>query len=278
MNARMTGQAQRSEGSGLTKDGDPSTDRLGSFTRPLRRFLGLGLTLLIYYRPRRRSRSLGRLYGTFIRRGDLCFDIGANVGSRTRAWLNLGARVVAIEPHPGCMTWLRTLYGRNPRVVLLEKALGGRASVQDLWISLLTPSVSSLSTEWINAVRKTPGFSWVRWEERISVEVTTLDALIEQHGEPSFCKIDVEGSERSVLEGLTIPLAALSFEYLPAAAETALECIQRLTQLSRYEFNWSVGETAHLVVEEWLGSKAMADRLRSMPPEAGSGDVYARRR
>lgn len=277
MNTHMTGQAQQPEGSRLAKDGDPSPDRLGPFTRPLRRVLGLGLTLLIYYKPRRRSRSLARLYGTFIRRGDLCFDIGANVGSRTRAWINLSARVVAIEPHPGCMAWLRMLYGRNPRVVLLEKALGARASVQDLWISLLTPSVSSLSTEWIDAARKTPGFSWVRWEERISVEVTTLDALIEQYGEPSFCKIDVEGSEWSVLEGLTRPLAALSFEYLPAAVETALECIQRLTQLGRYEFNWSVGETAHLVAEEWLGPQAMAERLRSLPAEAGSGDVYARR-
>jgi FkbM family methyltransferase len=277
MNSQASRHAHRSEGGRRANDEDTSPDRPGSVTRALRRVVGLGVTLLIYYKPRRRSRSLAQLYGPFIRKGDLCFDIGAHVGSRTRAWVNLGARVVAIEPHPGCMAWLRILFGRNSRVVLVEKALGAQASVDDLWISLLTPSVSSLSTDWIDSVRKTSGFSWVRWEERVTVEVTTLDVLIREYGEPVFCKIDVEGSESSVLEGLTRPLAALSFEYLPASIGTALECIQRLTQLGRYEFNWSVGESARFVTEVWLGPQAMAERLRSLPAEAGSGDVYARR-
>jgi hypothetical protein len=37
-------------------------------------------------------------YRNFIRNGDLCFDIGANIGTRTEAFLELGAKVVAVEP------------------------------------------------------------------------------------------------------------------------------------------------------------------------------------
>jgi len=244
----------------------------------LQQTIGLLLSLLVYYRPRSRGHSLRRLYAPFIRRGDLCFDVGAHVGSRTRSWIDLGARVVALEPHPGCMRWLRILYGRHKRVVLVEKAVGPEPSLQTFWMSRLNPSVSSLSRTWIESVRRSRGFASVEWQEQTLVEVTTLDALIQHYGLPAFCKIDVEGSELSVLHGLSRPLKALSFEYIPAAVGTALACIDRLADLDEYEFNWSVGESARLGSAEWSGPQAIAARLVELPREGRSGDIYARRK
>ena len=59
----------------------------------------------------------------------------------------------------------------------------------------------------------------------MDVEVTTLDRLIAIYGAPTFCKIDVEGSELQVLEGLTEALPALSFEFLPVSIKRAYGCI-----------------------------------------------------
>ena len=55
--------------------------------------------------------AMDRLYGQFVRPGDLVFDIGAHVGDRVASFRRLGARVVAVEPQPalardaaGCST------------------------------------------------------------------------------------------------------------------------------------------------------------------------------
>jgi hypothetical protein len=41
----------------------------------------------------------------------------------------------------------------------------------------------------------------------------------------------VEGYELEVLSGFSHPIAALSFEYLPAARDRALACVDRLEVL-----------------------------------------------
>jgi hypothetical protein len=90
-------------------------------------------------------------------------------------------------------------------------------------------------------------------------------------------KIDVEGFEAEVLAGLTTPVRALSFEYLPATRGIALECIERLAALGRYRYNWSPGESHSLATERWLDAAEMRARIEELPPLAKSGDVYALR-
>lgn len=51
------------------------------------------------------------------------------------------------------------------------------------------------------------------WGCAIDVPATTLNELIETHGMPDFCKIDVEGYELNVLKGMTKPIPYLSFEF-----------------------------------------------------------------
>ena len=231
----------------------------------------------MYYGIPLRNRALARFYAQFVRSGDLCFDVGAHVGNRLWALSKVGARVVALEPHPDCMRLLRRWYGRYANVELVELAVGAEPGTRPLFISERTPTVSTISTYWIAAVKATPGFTRVRWDRTIPVRVVTLDELIACYGPPVFCKIDVEGAEFDVLRGLSYPLKALSFEYIPAAVDVALTCVERLGELGRYEYNWSPSELHRLRSSEWLGPGQMAHLLRRMPVGGWPGDVYARR-
>ena len=103
-----------------------------------------------------------------------------------------------------------------------------------------------------------------------------LDELIQEHGAPTFCKIDVEGFDLEVLTGLTQPLQALSFEYVPPALDLALACVERIDQLARYEFNWSAGESMRLHWPQWVDSRTLTAYLRTLPSQGNPGDVYAR--
>jgi FkbM family methyltransferase len=242
----------------------------------LRRGYGIARSAAIYHGNPLKRRRARAFYRGFVQAGDLCFDIGAHLGDRTGHFLALGARVVAAEPQPALLAVLRRLYGGDARVSIVGAALGAEAGEAELAIDPANPTVASLSPEWRAAVAAVPGFAGIAWRERQRVAVTTLDALIAAHGRPDFCKIDVEGFEAEVLAGLSQALPALSFEYVPAARDSAFAAIARLEALGSYRFNRSPGESMRFPVPGWRSAAAMRDELRALAPGDDSGDVYAR--
>ncbi|HET9269666.1 MAG TPA: FkbM family methyltransferase [Vicinamibacterales bacterium] len=245
------------------------------------RIIGLVRSLLVYHAIPRRQRRMQRLYRQFAKPGDLVFDIGAHVGNRARALAALGCRVIALEPQPDFARMLRLLFGRNSRIEVVEAAVTGATGEEWLDVSERTPTVSTTATAWREARAREPGFGGVEWSRRVRVRTVTADALIARYGRPAFIKIDVEGGEPAVLDGLTMPVPALSFEYLPGAIDEVRACVDRLWVLSgesRYEFNWSVGESYELASPEWLDGDGIVAALTALGTSAQSGDVYARLR
>lgn len=243
----------------------------------LDRFVGLARSLAIYHAVPFRQRRLRRLYARFVKPGDLAFDVGAHAGNRTRALRALGARVVAVEPQPDFQRVLRFLFGRDDGVVLAPLALGAEAGRAELAISARHPTVTTLAAQWRQARSGDADFAQVSWDRRLDVEVSTLDALIARHGEPAFVKIDVEGHEAAVLDGLTRPVACVSVEYLPRALGGVEACLQRLERLAAYRYNWSPGESFALGAAQWLDAEGLLAALRSPAAQRVSGDVYAQR-
>jgi FkbM family methyltransferase len=184
--------------------------------------------------------------------------------------------VVAVEPDPVCADLLKRWYGGHSDITLIEAAVGRERGARLLHISGRNPTLSTLSTEWMQDIQRSRQFRGIEWETSVEVSVTTLDDLIREYGLPRFCKIDVEGFELEVLDGLSCALPALSFEYNPAVPDMALACISRLTALGEYEFNWTVREIARFRSRAWLDSDSMGEKLRDLPVEARTGDVYAR--
>jgi FkbM family methyltransferase len=240
-----------------------------------RRGYGIARSTVIYRGNPLKLRRARAFYRQFIHPGDLCFDIGAHVGDRLAHFLSLGARVVAVEPQPRLMAGLKRRYGNDPRVILIGAALGAARGKAKLAIDPANPTVATLSPDYIADAGGSRGFRHVRWSEHVEVEVTTLDALIAAHGMPSFCKIDVEGYEHAVLEGLSRPLPGVSLEYLPAALDPALVAIARLNRLGTYRFNRSVGESMSLAIPRWLGAAEIAAELKRLARNEKAGDVYA---
>ena len=244
------------------------------------RVWGITRSLAMYHGIPGRQRRMRRLYREFLGPGDLGFDIGAHVGSRVRAWRRLGARVIAVEPQPDCVRVLRLFFGRDRNVTIVPGAVGAKAGRARLALSTATPTVSSMSPDWIESVTADRSFGRVRWDRFVEVEVATLDDLVATYGEPAFCKIDVEGFETDVLAGLTRPLRGLSFEYLPPAHDAALAVLELVERLGAaaggYRYNYSPIETMRLAGERWLDATELVRLLERYRPLGRSGDVYAR--
>ena len=245
-------------------------------TRRLEQWLGLVRSLIIYWRPGR-QRGLRELYRPFVGAGDLVFDIGAHLGDRTAAFRGLGARVVALEPQPAVRRLLELLVGRSRDVSVRAEAVGRAVGTARLALSHGTPTVSSLADDWPTTLPTgEAGFRDVRWDDSVTVPVTTLDVLIELSGLPSFCKIDVEGYEAEVLAGLSHRIPALSVEFASWALDVAEACVRRLEVLGEYEFNAIKGEERSFMAEPWLAADEMVAWLRGLGGSVSSGDVYAR--
>jgi FkbM family methyltransferase len=239
------------------------------------RSYGLARSAVIYHGNPWKRRRARAFYRQFVRPGDLCFDVGAHLGDRTGHFLALGAHVVALEPQPGPLAVLQHLYGRDRRVTIIAAAAGAAPGEAELRFDPANPTVASLSPEWRAAVARSPRFGGIRWRASHRVAVTTLDALIAAHGLPAFCKIDVEGFEAEVLAGLTRPLPALSFEYIPETIAGAQAALARIAALGDYRFNRSTGESMCFAADAWRSAAAMAEELAGLGAEEGSGDVYA---
>jgi FkbM family methyltransferase len=218
---------------------------------------------------------MDRLYGQFVRRGDLVFDVGAHVGDRIASFRRLGARVIAVEPQPAFARLLGLIYGRSRDVVIVPVAVGREIGSTRIMINPDNPTVSTASQDFVSAARDAPGWETQRWTRSLVVPVTTLDALIARHGVPSFIKVDVEGFEAEALQGLSQPMKALSFEFTTIQRAIALACIDRCVLLGLSRFNAALGESQTFAHAYWVDRVEIRRWLTALPHEANSGDIYA---
>ena len=143
-----------------------------------------------------------KFYARFIKPGDLCFDIGANIGEKTEIFLSLGARVISIERQPDLAREVAARFPkRKPCGEVIQKIVSDHSGTKQLHLKQATGQASLLS-DWQGIAIGT-----------IEVEATTLDCLIQQYGKPFFIKIDVEGAESQVLRGLSHDVPFITIEY-----------------------------------------------------------------
>ena len=189
-----------------------------------------------------RERNDRAFYRQFIGAGDIVFDVGANFGEKARIFLAIGAKVIAVEPQLRCLAEIKVRCGTPRNLVLVEAGMGEAEGRSPFFVRQCAAGSGLIET----------------WEGQIvsttEVQVVTADALIAKHGLPVFVKIDVEGYELKVLQGLTVPVPTVSFEYhlTPPDIDKSLRCVERLQRLGRIQVNVTSAEELRFRYSNWL--------------------------
>lgn len=226
-----------------------------------------------YWNYRKHMRAF---YSQFVSKDSLVFDVGANVGVYAEMFLKLGARVVAAEPNPQCVAALRRI--RPSARLVVEPVAIGETEGEATLFQCQDNTLSTLSPEWINVAHGTRRFGDKEWNEQRPVRVTTLDALVAQHGTPHFIKIDVEGFERQALRGLSKAPDYLSFEFNAEYLEAAVECVSSPCFSPQAEFNMIIRDAPQFELPEWVTLKQMVELLKSSKMKSAEthGDLFVR--
>lgn len=215
-----------------------------------------------------------QFYSQFVPSDALVFDVGANVGMYAEVFTELNARVVAIEPNPECVSFLRKLSQRT-RVEVVPCAVSDTPGKIQLQLSG-SNQLSSANPEWRERVDQSPYHDGAKWTEQIEVDCITLDQLAERHGVPHFVKIDVEGLDDRVMWGMSFKPAGLTFEFNRLLSSIAWRCMDAPAISSGYEFNFQEWGEMRCVSPVWFERAEFMERLEGFVGSNQSGDVVAR--
>lgn len=133
--------------------------------------------------------------------GDLCIDLGANVGEITTRMAATGADVISFEPDPSAYAALQAATRDIPNVTRVAKAAGARAETLMLRRSAnWSPDDPTHRTAMSSIVRQDSGMSD---ENAVPVEVVDIVAyLTDLDRDIRILKMDIEGAEWDVMEAL----------------------------------------------------------------------------
>jgi FkbM family methyltransferase len=219
---------------------------------------------------RKAHSELVSLYRRLLPPGSLCFDVGANIGAMSAALLESGARVISFEPSPTVLPELHARCAHHPNWTCVAVAIGREAGSATFY-ERKSHAQSGLLHDWEGEVMATR-----------NVPVIPLDAAIRDFGLPDYCKIDVEGGELQVLEGLTQPIPLLSFEFhlnKPSDIEKTIACLRRLQTFGEAEINLTNAEQATLQFPDWVELRAFAAHFPDQVAKVAAlpyGDIWIR--
>jgi FkbM family methyltransferase len=200
-----------------------------------------------------------RLFDRYVKPGATVIDVGANIGYNAIHAARLAGRqgrVIALEPTPDTLTVLRRNIEASglANVAIEPVAAGGIAGARDFFVRGEISAVNSLY----------PDSRYATVTSVLRVPVTPLDDLVE--GTVDVVKIDVEGAELDVLQGMSrllrAPGVTLIVEWDPLLQEMAGNSADALPHWL-LERGWQLHAASHLRVRPLVAEAvpALRDRL-----------------
>lgn len=139
----------------------------------------------------------------FVRKGDVCYDIGGYRGYMSGVMALAGAsRVIVFEPLPDNLARLQRLCELNPNLPLqIEEMAVGRTDCETTFLIMPDESMGKIVSSPFQSGRGTA--------REIPVRLARLDTLVFKRRlpRPNLMKIDAEGTEADVLNGAARTLA-----------------------------------------------------------------------
>ena len=162
---------------------------------------------------------------------------------------------------------LRARFSGVSRVDVVEAAAGARSGTATFWEFEPASAYNTVSEKWAAALTDTGanrfGMQQSQPQAR-SVAMVSIDALIERFGKPAYLKIDAEGSEWPVIQGLSQSCHLVSAEFnLPEFHAELRDAVARLTELTPGAvFNAAIAEPP--VAFEWPDWKSGCSALAAI--------------
>jgi FkbM family methyltransferase len=201
-----------------------------------------------------------RFWQSFDFRGKCVYDIGAFHGLLTMRFASQAKQVIAYEPNSRNRKRLQeNLKLNNLTAIIRPLGLGSSTETRTLRVDPLMPGGSSFDSGMASG------------EQSESIQITTLDQDIRQHGlpDPEFMKVDVEGFEREVLLGARETIVRCRPElFLEMHGETMASKRRKVAEIVK--LLEELGYTNILHIESGIAiSAANSDR-------AAQGHLYCR--
>lgn len=205
---------------------------------------------------------------------DLVFDIGANAGHKAVLFNAIARKVICLEPDPACVGVLKRRFANIDSIEIVEKGVADREGELEFKQIGQGSAYNTFSEKWLENRKTKLGVST---QATLKVPITTLDSLIAAYGQPNLIKIDVEGFELQVLQGLSQAVPYITFECnLPVFERESIECIMRLAAIdSKYRFNWTGHDNASWEESGWLDAEQIIQVIRTN--QAGYLEIHCSR-
>jgi FkbM family methyltransferase len=128
---------------------------------------------------------------------DLIYDVGVHIGEDAAYYLHKGYRVVGVEANPAMVARLQDRFEeeiRAGRLTLVAAGIAESAGELDFY-------VCEDKSEWSSFELSVASRDGAR-HHTVKVRAQRFATILAEHGEPWYCKIDIEGHDRLCLEGL----------------------------------------------------------------------------
>lgn len=201
-----------------------------------------------------RARKKIAFYKRFISKGDLCFDIGANIGEKSKLFLKCGAKVVAFEPQKSCLLKLQEITSSN--LFIEPCAITNDYETRTFHIS----NISDIST-FSNKFMRLYASEICQWNRFEDIQCYPITHYFKKYGIPHYCKIDVEGLELEIITSIKQKIPFIEFESTSEFLEESIKCVAHLAAMN-YHFNIIKDSSFSFTSQQWLKKEAIIAKMK----------------